>query len=138
MDTNTRSFRTRGILPVSISRVFSCVAKGKWPNTSNVSQPFITGRQGFGFEVIPEEVAVTHGEGGVQLDSQRQADTAVLSWRVGRAASTSWTSGLSLSARSSDIDLKEFLVHRGMYVRELQCSVGGYTTAEYCTLLFPL
>lgn len=65
------------------------------------------------FEVIPEEVGLTHAPSGVQLDgSQRQADIAFASWRCGKAPSLSLTSGLSLSTRS-DVDLKEFLVQRG-------------------------
>lgn len=65
------------------------------------------------FEVIPEEVGLTHAPSGVQLDgSQRQADSAFASWRCGKAPSLSLTSGLSLSTRS-DVDLKEFLVQRG-------------------------
>ena len=68
--------------------------------------------------MIPEEVAVTDYT-GVQLASgQRQAETAFASWRIGKAPSTSLTSGLSLSTRSSDIDLKEFLVQRGEEGRE--------------------
>lgn len=65
------------------------------------------------FEVIPEEVGLTHAPSGVQLDgSQRQAESAFASWRCGKAPSVSLTSGLSLSTRS-DVDLKEFLVQRG-------------------------
>lgn len=65
------------------------------------------------FEVIPEEVGLTHAPSGVQLDgSQRQAESAFASWRCGKAPSLSLTSGLSLSTRS-DVDLKEFLVQRG-------------------------
>ena len=70
-----------------------------------------------GFEVIPEEVELTLGASGVQLGgSQRLAEAAFTSWRSATvAASTSLTtSGLSLSTRSSDVDLKEFLVHRGI------------------------
>lgn len=68
-----------------------------------------------GFEVIPEEVGLTHAPSGVQLGGpQRQADSAFASWRCGKVPSTSLTSGLSLSTRSSDTDLKEFLVQRGI------------------------
>ena len=67
--------------------------------------------------MIPEEVRLTHAPSGVQLGgSQRLVDAALASWRSGPAAATSaslTTSGLSLSTRSSDVDLKEFLVHRG-------------------------
>lgn len=70
-----------------------------------------------GFEVIPEEVELTHAPSGVQLGgSQRLADSAFASWRSGTAPSASLTSGLSLSTRSSDVDLKEFLVQRGIYI----------------------
>ena len=78
--------------------------------------------QAFGLEVIPEEVPVILSiDGtGVQLNSrQRQVDAAVQSWQVGKAFSTSWTSGLNLSARASDIDLKEFLQQRGRYISTL-------------------
>ena len=71
-----------------------------------------------GFEVIPEEVVAMLGEDGAELGAeQRQADAAIASWRMGKAQSGSWTgaSVLSLSARASDIDLKEFLKHRGRY-----------------------
>ena len=67
-----------------------------------------------GFDVIPEEVELTHAPSGIQLGgSQRLADSAYASWRCGNAPSLSLTSGLSLSTRSSDVDLKEFLVKRG-------------------------
>ena len=72
-----------------------------------------------GFEVIPEEVGLTHGASGVQLGgSQRLVDAALASWRSGPAATATsaslTTSVLSLSTRSSDVDLKEFLVQRGI------------------------
>lgn len=55
------------------------------------------------------------GEGGVQ-QSQRSAEAAVVSWRVGRAPSNSVASGLSLSeARASEFDLKDFLAQRGKF-----------------------
>lgn len=65
--------------------------------------------------MTPEEVELTHAPSGVQLGgSQRLADSAFASWRSGTAPSASLTSGLSLSTRSSDVDLKEFLVQRGI------------------------
>ena len=70
--------------------------------------------QGYGgFEVIPEEVSITPGPGGMQLNAQRHADSALMSWKAGKIGSGSLTSGLSLSTRSSDIDLKDFLTQRG-------------------------
>ena len=71
-----------------------------------------------GFEVIPEEVVAMLGEDGAELDAeQRQADAAIASWRLGKTQSGTWAgaSVLSLSTRGSDIDLKEFLKHRGTY-----------------------
>ena len=74
---------------------------------------FLLSGQGFGYDVIPEEVAAMmipeQGEG----ELQRQVEAAVQSWRVGKVASGSWTSGLGLSARHSEVDLKDFLVQRG-------------------------
>lgn len=67
--------------------------------------------------MIPEEVGIVHAPSGVRLGgSQRLADGAFASWRCGKLPSASLTSGLSLSARSSDVDLKEFLVQRGIYM----------------------
>ena len=63
--------------------------------------------------MVPEEVPITPGPGGMQLNAQRHADSALMSWRAGKIGSGSLTSGLSLSARSSDIDLREFLAQRG-------------------------
>lgn len=68
--------------------------------------------QSFGLDVIPEEETLSSG------NIARQAENALLSWRVGKAASTSWTSALSLSTQGSDIDLKEFLIQRGMQAEE--------------------
>lgn len=68
--------------------------------------------QSFGLDVIPEEENLSSG------NIARQAENALLSWRVGKAASTSWTSALSLSTQGSDIDLKEFLIQRGVQVDE--------------------
>ena len=71
-----------------------------------------------GFEVVPEEVVAMMGEDGAELDvEQRQADAAIGSWRMGKTQSGTWAgaSVLSLSAQGSDIDLKEFLKHRGTY-----------------------
>ena len=68
--------------------------------------------------MIPEEVAVTDYAGVQLASSQRQAEAAFASWRIGKAPSTSLPSALSLSTRSSDIDLKEFLVQRGEEGRE--------------------
>ena len=62
---------------------------------------------------MPEEVSITPGPGGMQLSSQRHAESALMSWKAGKVGSGSLTSGLSLSTRSSDIDLKEFLAQRG-------------------------
>ena len=62
--------------------------------------------------MIPEEETVSSG------NIARQAENALLSWRVGKAASTSWTSALSLSTQSSEIDLKEFLIQRGVQMEE--------------------
>ena len=66
-----------------------------------------------GYEVIPEEVPITPGLGGMQLNAQRYAESAILSWKAGKIGSGSLTSGLSLSTRSSDVDLKDFLTQRG-------------------------
>lgn len=64
--------------------------------------------------MIPEEVSITPGPGGMQLNAQRHADSALTSWRAGKIGSGSLTaSGLSLSTRASDIDLKDFLAQRG-------------------------
>ena len=49
----------------------------------------------------------------MQLNAQRYADSALMSWKAGKIGSGSLTSGLSLSTRSSDIDLKDFLTQRG-------------------------
>lgn len=71
-----------------------------------------------GFEVVPEEVGLVHEPSGVQLaGSQRLADGAFASWRCETAPSMSLTltSTLSLSTRSSDVDLKDFLVQRGIH-----------------------
>ena len=68
--------------------------------------------------MVPEEVGVTHSLSGVQLGgSQRLADGAFASWRCEVAPSMSLASALSLSTRSSDVDLKEFLVLRGTSIR---------------------
>ena len=73
--------------------------------------------QGYvGYDVIPEEVSTIPGPGGVQLNAQRYADSTLMSWKAGNVGSTSLTSGLSLSTRSSDIDLKEFISQRGTNV----------------------
>ena len=68
------------------------------------------GIQGFEFEVIPEEVMVSPGVVG------RQAEGALLSWKVGKVTSTSRTSALNLSTRGSEIDLKEFIMQRGVFM----------------------
>ena len=70
--------------------------------------------QGYGsHDVIPEEVSIVPGLGGMHLNVQRHAESALVSWRAGKVGSGSLTSGLSLSTRSSDIDLKDFLAQRG-------------------------
>lgn len=91
---------------------------GQQPGYSSVSAG--GGQRGLvapaGFEVIPEEVVAMLGEDGAELDAeQRQADAAIASWRLGKTQSGTWAgaSVLSLSTRGSDIDLKEFLKHRG-------------------------
>lgn len=64
--------------------------------------------------MIPEEVSITPGPGGMQLNAQRHAESALTSWRAGKIGSGSLTSGLSLSTRASDIDLKDFMAQRGI------------------------
>ena len=69
--------------------------------------------------MLPEEVGVVegvHGNGGGQLEPQRLAEGALASWRVGTANTVgggSLASGLNLSTRSSDVDLKNLLLQRG-------------------------
>jgi len=46
----------------------------------------------------------------------RQAEGALLSWKVGKVTSTSRTSALNLSTRGSEIDLKEFIMQRGVFM----------------------
>ena len=64
--------------------------------------------------MIPEEVSIVPGLGGMHLNAQRHAESALMSWKAGKIGSGSLTSGLSLSTRSSDIDLKDFLAQRGI------------------------
>ena len=52
---------------------------------------------------------------------ERQAEGALLSWKVGKVTSTSRTSALNLSTRSSDIDLKEFIMQRGVCIHVVVC-----------------
>ena len=89
-----------------------------------------------GFEVIPEEVAVTHGPTGVELGgSLRQGDAAFASWHIEKAPSTSLTSALNLSTRSSDIDLKDFLVKRGVdKIIQYTCSGLADYNSNYFSL----
>lgn len=76
--------------------------------------------------MIPENVAMVGVQDlGEAIQSQRSAEAAVLSWRVGKAPSNSVASGLSLSeARPSDIDLKDFIAQRGELVA-VQPRCGG-------------
>ena len=60
---------------------------------------------------MPEEVSITPGPGG--RHSQRHTESALMSWKAGKIGSGSLMSGLSLSTRSSDTDLKDFLAQRG-------------------------
>ena len=47
---------------------------------------------------------------------ERQADVALASWGIEKPSFKPSMSRLSLSARNSDIDLKNFLIHRGRLV----------------------
>lgn len=83
--------------------------------------------------MIPEEVSITPGLGGMQLNAQRHADSALMSWRAGKIGSGSLTSGLSLSTRASDLDLKDFLAQRGVVVNcfSFLCMINGLICDEF-------
>ena len=59
----------------------------------------------------------------MHLNSQRHAESALMSWKAGKVGSGSLTSALSLSTRSSDIDLKEFINQRGIHYIRLHCQL---------------
>ena len=71
--------------------------------------------QGYQFEDIPEGVEMTF-DAGLQTGGtgERMADTAILSWNVGKAPSGSQASDLELSMKTgSEIELRDFVKKRG-------------------------
>ena len=68
-------------------------------------------------------MSIAQGPGGMHLNSQRHAESALMSWKAGKVGSGSLTSALSLSTRSSDIDLKEFINQRGIHYIRLYCQL---------------
>ena len=70
------------------------------------------------YDGVTGATATENSNGNNPQEEGRQAEAALQSWKVGKAyQGGAWasTSGLGLSARSSNVELKEFVAHRGEF-----------------------